>query len=335
MVKFRLALLLIIIFGLGISLTVSGVSNLIKMNGTVKDFNFDSMQDIKAGDFVQGYVLNIDGCYAYTTTTRTKYGVELDSHISEEYFLMPLVNDTDLEDEMYITIIASDKKDRDLLYDICDATWEYYEGNDAVVFPDMGIVAKVNKLDSEYEGYLVETMLDAEYFGSASEVRSHIVPYALTIFNPTSAYTSLGIGLVIVVLFIVVALVIYSKHKAANNPSFAPSAPADDFTIQRKPSESGFDETHTAPQPVPIPDIPQPVQPDDFFARTPKAAAPAVEEPVKEEPAAPAASAPAENSWASGNMDELDTSGIFDDADYADDFDTPDDEFDNDSDYSE
>ncbi len=319
MYKIRIAILLIALFVVGIVLTISGVSNLIRMNGDVKDFNYDSMQDIKKGDFVQGYVWNIDGCYAYTTTTETKYGVEMNSYISEEYFLMPLVNDTDLAEDMYITIIAKNKDDRNLLYDICDATWEYYEGNENAVFPDMGIVAKVNNLEAEYEGYLVETMLDAEYYSSAAEVRSHIIPYALTIYNPKSAYISLGIGLVIVILFVVVGIVVYNKYKSSQTPSYAASAaPAsDDFTIASKPSASGFEESYIPPQPVPIPDIPQPVQPDEFFARTPAAA----EAAPKEEPA-PAVTAPVESNGFAGNMDELDTTGLFNDADYTDNFDT-------------
>lgn len=312
MFKVRIAILLIALFVVGIVLTFSGVANLIKMSGDVKDFNYDSMKDIKKGDIVQGYVLNIDGAYAYTTTTNTKYGVEIDSYISDEYFLMPLVNDTDLADNMYITIIAKNKADRDLLYDICDATWEYYEGNENAVFPDMGIVAKVNKLDSEYEGYLVETMLEAEYYSSAAEVRSHVIPYTLTIYNPNSAYTSLGIGLVIVVLYVVVGLILYNKHKASLAPAFTPApASSNDFNIESKPSESGFGESYTPQQPVPMPELTQPTDADEFFAAKPKkVTAPpveAVKEEPKNEPAAPEIA---------GEMSGLDTSGLFNDADY-------------------
>lgn len=312
MFKLRITIVLIALFVVGIVLTFSGVSNLIKMSGNIKDFNYDSMQDIKKGDIVQGYVLNIDGAYAYTTTTNTKYGVEINSYISDEYFLMPLVNDTDLAKDLFITIIASKKADRDLLYDISDATWEYYEGNVDVTFPEMGIVAKVDKLDAEYEGYLIECLLEAEYYSNASEARSHIIPYTLTIYNPSSAYTSLGIGLVIIVVYVVIGLILYNKYKASKTPSFAQeTAASNDFTIESKPSESGFGENYTQPQPVPMPELTQPTDADEFFAAKPKkvtAPVEAVKEEPKEEPAAVPEIA--------GEMSGLDTSGLLNDADY-------------------
>lgn len=312
MLKVRIAIVLIALFVVGIVLTFSGVSNLIKMSGNIKDFNYDSMQDIKKGDIVQGYVLNIDGCYAYTTTTNTKYGIETSSYTSDEYFLMPLVNETDFEKDLFITIIAQKKADRDLLYDISDATWEYYGGNVDVTFPEMGIVAKVDKLDAEYEGYLIECLLEAEYYSNASEARNHIIPYTLTIYNPSSAYTSLGIGLVIIVLYVVVGLILYNKYKASKTPSFAQeTAASNDFTIESKPSESGFGESYTPSQPVPMPELTQPTDADEFFAARPKkVTAPpveAVKEEPKKEPAAPEIA---------GEMSGLDTSGLFNDADY-------------------
>ena len=312
MLKARIGIVLIALFVVGIVLTFTGVSNLIKMSGNIKDFNYDSIQDIKKGDIVQGYVLNIDGCYAYTTTTNTKYGIETSSYTSDEYFLMPLVNETDFEKDLFITIIAQKKADRDLLYDISDATWEYYEGNVDVTFPEMGIVAKVDKLDAEYEGYLIEALLDAEYYSNASEARSHVIPYTLTIYNPSSAYTSLGIGLVIIVLYVVVGLILYSKYKASKTPSFTQeTAASNDFTIESKPSESGFGESYTQPQPVPMPELTQPTDADEFFAAKPKnveAPVEAVKEEPKEEPAAITEIA--------GEMSGLDTSGLLNDADY-------------------
>jgi len=313
MLKIRIAIVLIALFVTGIVLTFSGVSNLIKMSGDIKDFNYDSMQDIKKGDVVQGYVTCVLDTYASTTTVETKYGIETNSYTSAEYFVLQLLNDEDWNDDMYITIVAKDKADRDLLYDICEATWEYYDGNENVTFPEMGIIAKVTELDSEYEDFFVEWfMYDPPIYSSDAEARSHIIPYALEIYNPSSAYTSLGIGLAIIVLYVVLGLVLYNKHKASLAPSFSPTAAAsDDFTIESKPSESGFGESYTPSQPVPMPELTQPTDADEFFAAKPRnvvtPAAP-VEEAPKEEPVAITEIA--------SEMSELDTTGLFDDADY-------------------
>lgn len=312
--KIRIAIVLIALFIIGIIMTGRGVSDLIKLNGNVPDFNYESMQNIKNGDFVQGYIWNIDGCYAYTTTTNTKYGIELNSYTSDEYFAMPLVNDKDLEADLYITIVGKKKEDRDLLYAINDATWEYYEGNVDVEFPEMGIVAKVSKLDAEYVQFFVEAMIDAEYYATESEARNHIIPYKLTIYNPTSAYTSLGIGLLIIAAFVVMGILIYNKYKKDHaQETYIPAAQPsyNNFTAESKPASVGFEESYTPPQPVPMPDIPQPTDADEFFAHAPKASEPVVEEAPKEEPAAPAVP-----EAVLGDMDTLDTTGLFDDADY-------------------
>ncbi|MBQ7980663.1 MAG: hypothetical protein IJ305_03540, partial [Oscillospiraceae bacterium] len=201
-----------------------------------------------------------------------------------------------------------------------------YDGNENVVFPEMGIVAKVTELDPEYEQFFVEWfMYDPPIYENAAEARSHIIPYALEIYNPKSAYISLGVGLLIIVLFVVAGILIYNKYKASSTPSYCPSAaPAsNDFTIEKKPSEDGFEETYTPPQPVPIPDIPQPPDADEFFARAPKPSAPAAEAAPKEEPAALIAEEPKQETVVpavaesvAGSMDVLDTTGLLDDADY-------------------
>lgn len=319
--KIRIAIVLIALFIMGIVMTVSGISNLIKLSGDIPDFNYDSMQNIKKGDFVQGYVCYIDGCYAYTTTTNTKYGVEINSYTSDEYFVMPLINDKDYEDDLYITVVGSKKEDRDLLYAINDATWEFYEGNTDVSFPEMGIVARVNELDSEYEQYFVEALVEAEYYTSAAEARNHIIPYTLTIYNPSAPYTSLGIGLLIVAAFVVVGIIIFIKFKnEREQQGFIPATEPSigNFTAGNTSSANGFEETYTPPQPVPIPDIPQPTDADEFFARVPKAAAPIAEEPKVEQPANVPEPQEQQEQPAPvlGDMDALDTTGLLDDADY-------------------
>ena len=66
-----LTVVLVFLLVMGVVLTVSGVRDIIRINGYVPDFNFDSMADIKKGGFVQGYVENIFDCYASETTTET------------------------------------------------------------------------------------------------------------------------------------------------------------------------------------------------------------------------------------------------------------------------
>ena len=286
-------MVLIVLFVTGIMLTASGISDIIKLNGVVPDFNYDSMQNIKEGDIVQGYVWNIIGSYANETTTNTTMGIETSSYTSAEYFIMPLINDSDSGKELYITVTARNQTDRNTLYDICDATWEYYiDSNTSVTFPEMGIVAKVKKLDDDLQAYMIDWFQsDDPWFESSSEAKSHIVCYELQIYNPNSAYTSLGIGLVIIALFAVAGVFVYKKLRVGNTSSgtlpYIPQPVPPSAMDSVSAPQNGFAETYTPPSPSaaqynaapqnsfsaptspqPIPDIPQPVQPDDFFDKS-------------------------------------------------------------------
>ncbi len=313
--KIRIAIVLIFLLIMGIMLTASGITDIIKLNGNVPDFNYDSIYGIKKGDFTGGYVANIYDCYANETTTNTTMGIETSSRTSEEYFIMPLVNEEGLSKELYITISAAKIDDRKMLYDICDATWEYLDGNTDVAFPDMAVLTKVKNLDPELKGYLIEWFQKTEIYGTnASEIEKHILPYELKIYNPNTPYYNLVGGLAIIAVFAVVGVLAYKKLRAQNEPVQANySAPANynaadsgfngSPVLQNNNAAAGFAETFTPPPPQPIPDIPQPVQPDEFFARP-------VRNPVqKSEPEAkmaePASAAKSESEYVSASGEEL------------------------------
>lgn len=310
MLKIRIAIVLIFLFVMGVVLTVQGVSDVIKINGYVPDFNYDSMTNIKKGDFVQGYVANIYDRYAGETTTETNYG-KTSSYTSEEYFLMPLINEADEAKDLYITISASNIDDRKTLLAVRNDTWEYLRGNTDVDFTEMYIVARVKEIDDDLMPLLLDWLTESEFYDSRSEARQHVIPYELVVYrNLNAPYISLGVGLVIIAAFAVVGVIVYKKtrpvHPAAETGYYSPSSSADGNA--ENASAGGFAE-NSRPAPMPIPDIPQPLQPDEFFARPAKKSAPAEEsEPPKPEPAPqPQPQAPA---FVPGDMDGLDTSAL-------------------------
>ncbi len=345
--KIRIAIVLIVLLVFGIALTVSGISNIIKLNGEIPDFNYDSMQNIKKGDFVQGYVGYILDCYANETTTNTTMGIETSSRTSEEYFIMPLINEADAEKDLYITITASKSADRDLLYQICDETYESYN-NDDIDWTEFGIVAKVKNIDPELTQYMTEWFQETAWFDedennktSVSEIRQHILPYELVIYNTSGAYIGLIAGIIIIAAFAVAGVIAYRKLKPqplyGGTESYSPYEP--NTATPAQPADGGFSEVYTPPAPQPIPDIPQPLQPDEFFARTPKAPKPAEEKAETPKPSSDSAEAPAILPSAAGDMDALDTSALNTDGlEYYDDAETAEEaeyEFDNDIDFGD
>ncbi len=331
--KIRIIILLAALLIMGISLTVGSISNIIKLNGTIPDFNYESMQNIKNGDFVQGYVGYILDCYASETTTNTTMGIETSSRTSEEYFIMPLVNEEDMDKDLYITVTASKTADRDLLYKICDETYESYMGNTDIEWTEFGIVARVKKIDSDLTPYLIEWFQEAEWFdddthkASTSEIQQHILPYELVIYNTNGVYTGLIIGLVIIAAFAVVGVIAWKKLRPVTlneQQSFSYTSSGMNGTAAAAPvqpaNSGGFSETYTPAEPRPITDIPQPLQPDEFFARPVKAPKPAEEKPEAPKPAAPKpAPEPSAVIPSAGDMDALDTSALnMDSLDYYD-----------------
>lgn len=260
--KIRIAIVFIFLAIAGVVLTVSGIADIIRINGDIPDFNFESMQNVKKGDFVCGYVNNILDCYAGETTTNTTMGIETSSRTSEEYFLMPLVNDADEAESLYVTISASNIEDRKLLYAICDDTWEYMDGNTDIDFTEMAILARVKEIDSDLMPLLIDWFKEIDYCdGNEIEIRKHILPYEFVVYrNPNAPYISLIVGVILIAVvaaagFFFIKAILPKKVETA---TYIPPANAPENT-----AANGFAEKYAPPQP--LPNVSQPVQPEDFF----------------------------------------------------------------------
>lgn len=262
---------------MGIMLTIGGISDIIRLNGNIAIFNLEDMRNVKKGDIVGGIVWNVYANYANETTTNTTMGVETSSYTSREYFVMG-VYPNDSDEEFYITLSASKKEDIDMIRNII-----YFENNneDWDAHPEYPIYAKVKSLDSELNGFLTEGIEAWEIFDTRAEVQNHIIPFELAVYYPKTAYTNLIIGVIMLAVVIIAGFIlwrIFMPKRVAPAPSASPTA---------EPSAAnGFSETYAPPQP--LPNVSQPVQPDDFFpAPKPKPATDAPKpkpEPQKEPP---------------------------------------------------
>ena len=298
--KIRIAIVFIFLAIAGVVLTVSGIADIIRINGDIPDFNYESMQNVKNGDFVCGYVNNIFDCYASETTTNTTMGIETSSRTSEEYFLMPLINETDEAEDLYVTISASNIEDRRLLYAICDDTWEYMDGNTDIDFTEMAILARVKKIDDDLMPLLIDWFKEADYCdGNEFEIRKHILPYEFVVYrNPNAPYISLIIGVVLIAI-VAVAGFFFIRAFLPKKVETAPYTPPVD--APKNTAENGFSEAYTPPQP-----ISQPTNPEDFFPAPKPKPAPDESKPKpapKEEPPKPAGVSNYEDT-------NIDTSGL-------------------------
>ena len=340
MFKMRITILLIVLFIGGIMVTISSVSDIIKMSGIVPDFNFESMADMKKGDIVHGDLVYVFDCYAGETTTNTTMGIKTSSYTSREYFVMPLINDKDYENDLYISISASKEADRNMLNDLSDRTYEYLFSEEDVEFPeDTYLVLKAQKLDPELMGYMVEWFREMEWFDEGENIESHIIPYDLVIYNPNGAHTGLVFGLIMLAIPIAVSVImlhqmrlrrdLLGEQNFSGNPGMADSGSSMDSINSDAGgfSESSFSSENSGTSPVngsgtgsmtassadstmkpvgnsaPSPYIPQPVDPENFFAKPERNSKPVVKEPPK--PAAPVKNAEPVN-----YSDGIDTSAL-------------------------
>ncbi|MDE7290381.1 MAG: hypothetical protein K2N71_12950, partial [Oscillospiraceae bacterium] len=292
--KIRIAIVFIYLSIAGVMLTVGGISDIIKLNTDMAIFNIDDMRNAKKGDIVCGIMWNVYANYANETTTNTTMGVETSSYTSREYFVMGVYPD-ESEEEFYITLSASKKDDIDMLRQVIN-----FESNneDWDNHPEYPIYAKVKSLDSDLNSFLVEGIESWEIFDSRAEVQRHIVPFELAVYNPKTAYTNLIIGLILIAVVIIACFVVWRiimPKRIAPAVHEPPSAVPD--------NANGFAEKYTPPQPMP--NVSQPVQPDDFFpAPKPK---PEPESKPKPEPKKEPPKPVSVNNYEDTN---LDTSGM-------------------------
>ncbi|MCM1479698.1 MAG: hypothetical protein NC085_08325, partial [Muribaculaceae bacterium] len=294
--KIRIAIVFIVLAIIGFSLTIGGISDIIKLNGDLAIFNIDDMREAKKGDIAYGIVWNVYENYANETTTNTTMGIETSSYTSREYFVMG-VFPNDSEEEYYLTLSASKKDDIAMIYDIItyEMTSEDWEDH-----PEFPIYVKVKALDSDLNGFLTEELEAAEIFDSRDELQSHIVQFELAVYDPQTAYTNLIIGIVIIAVVAVVGFFVVRRFLPQKNADVPFTPPADNGG---NAAANGFSETYAAPQP--LPNVSQPANPDDFFpARKPKS------EPKPETKPAPKKVPPKPAPQTNFEDTNLDTSGL-------------------------
>lgn len=292
--KIRIAIVFIFLAIAGVMLTVGGISDIIRLNSDMAILNIDDMRNAKKGDIVCGVVWNVYSNYANQTTTNTTMGVETSSYTSREYFVMGVYPD-DSDEEFYITLSASKKEDIDMVQNIINFEYNNDNWDD---HPEYLIYAKVKSLDSELNSFLVEGIEAGEVFDSRAEVQNHIIPFELAVYYPKTAYTNLIIGIIMLAVVIIAGFIMWRIIMPKRVASGSPASPS------AEPSAAnGFAEAYTPPQP--LPNVSQPVQPDDFFpAPKPKSETETKPKPEpKKEPPKPVSVSNYEDT-------NLDTSGL-------------------------
>lgn len=196
----------------------SDITKNIENGENIIDFMYQS--DYKLNENLCGYIAYLYECFCEETTTRTVNGIKTSSSVSGSYYLMPIINYEENDDNTYyITVLVKDKDFTAECEQLVDDTYSYLSGNDNVEFHDCFFTGKVKPLDKEVKGYLVDWVNEVELFDDCSDatIDKYILPYQLEEYNLENRFNSakilIPIGVVITAVCILIIFIVYKKNK--------------------------------------------------------------------------------------------------------------------------
>lgn len=152
-----------------------------QINRGLDDFNYLSDSEFYKGKFVEGYVFEVYGEFAYEESYRETLGVKSNSHVTSHYYLIPLTGSFDSEMPKFIALeikTAAGVKNAELLM---EQTWNYQDtGEEPDVWNEFPIQGSVSRLDGEIEDYLYDWLTNGGTDGTRADYEDMICPYVIT-----------------------------------------------------------------------------------------------------------------------------------------------------------
>lgn len=131
--------------------------------------------------------------FMYEEVSRMKYGVEMSSHVSSYYYIIPI-------GEYQYMAVEVDASDASTMNRICDETYNYLIGeeNKLGLFRYRATGSLRDMKDDEIQ-FMVEWFQSTEYFGTTdkNEIMEYIYPIMLKKDNSTVAKVMLVVGLIL------------------------------------------------------------------------------------------------------------------------------------------
>lgn len=250
--KSRFSRVFITILILGIVCFVMGIYELVGASSFKADINknidnseniinYMYQSDYKLKENVCGDILYLYEAYCEETTTHTVNGIETSSNVSGTYYLMPIINYEDDDDNTYyITVVARDSDFRQSCEMLVDDTYAFLWGEEDIDWTDCVFYGKVKPLEDDAKVYLKDFVNEIELFENASDYDKYILPFELEDYNYNRHIKSGGILLAIGVVLIAVSAIIYvvyKKKSAANEeaPFNEETEPAREQILNIKP----------------------------------------------------------------------------------------------------
>lgn len=222
--------------------------------------NFMYQSDYKLKENICGDILYLYEAYCEETTTHTVNGIKTSSNISGTYYLMPIVNYEDGDDNTYyVTVVARDSDFRQSCEMLVDETYAFLWGEEDIDWTDCVFYGKVKPLEDDVKIYLKEFVKEIELFESNSDIDKYILPFELEDYNydkhMNSGWTLLAIGVGLIAVSAVIFIVY--KNKTAETEKINYNEETDDSKetlLNIKPIEK-YNVKAKEPTEVPAKDI--------------------------------------------------------------------------------
>lgn len=312
----KAAIIFIVLFCMGATSLLTASQQQQQLNKGLDDFNYLSDSEFSKGKFVEGYVYEVYGEFAYEEMYNETLGIKRNSRVTSHYYLIPLTGSFDTGSPKFIALeIRTEEgvKNAELLM---EQTWNYQDtGEEPDVWNEFLIQGKVSKLDSEIEDYLYEWLTNDGEYGTKADYEDMICPYVISEYAPGAVGRGMTMGIVLTLIGLGgIGVIIFIYFRTRRNETVKPCSQPQPYTaytpVNGTPVQTGSFGSTTASGSIPSPadggeterlmnemsKLTQPTDADEFFSSPMKREEPKAPEEPSAEP--------------KRDMDELDTSGL-------------------------
>lgn len=282
--RLKTAIIFIALFCMGVTSLITASEQQSQISKGLDDFNYLSDSQFQKGKFVEGYVYEVYGEFAYMESYDETLGIKHNSRVTSHYFLIPLSGSFDTQSPKFIALeIRTDEglKNAELLM---EQTWDYHEtGNEPDVWNDFPIQGKVSELDGEIEEYLYDWLTNDGADGTRADFTDMICPYVISEYAPGAVGRGMTLGAVLTIVGLAgigIMLFIYFRTRRTETVQ-ASQQPYTAYTpVNDSPAQTGSFGNSTASGSIPSPadggeterlmekmsKLSQPADADEFFS---------------------------------------------------------------------
>lgn len=212
----------LLIAGIGGMITASGQQK--QINQGLDDFNYLSDSEFYKGKFVEGYVFEVYGEFAYEESYRETMGIKSNSHVTSHYYLIPLTGSFDTDMPKFIALeikTAAGTRNAELLM---EQTLNYQDtGEEPDIWNEFLIQGKVSKLDGEIEDYLYEWLTNDYTDGTKADYEDMICPYVITEHSAEAVGRSMNFNITITLIGLIgIGMMIFLYFRTRQNETVQP-----------------------------------------------------------------------------------------------------------------